>query len=179
MKKTVSILLAFIGVSVFGQKKAINQKDFCSALQKIMEYSVNKFDSLKGPGKVLWRGYYTDLFWQATDSIPGFTSNTIHKTITGLPFYHATFASGADTSSCIKKYYELVEMVKKCNGTTCCTYAITEGMKTPEIKRFEFWVKTIKPGTPKAVETLNISVNYQLNLGNNLGETFIIVGYKE
>lgn len=186
MKKIIFSLLCIVALSAYAQQKKVATtsakapaSDFCVAVDRLMKHSFDQFSTIKGAPQTFWREIYTDHFWLATDSLPGFTSNNIRATITNKFYYYAVYFHSTDTAMAVKKYNELIDMMKSCVPNLCCSFQMLEEQSMADMRRYGFWTQAAKPGNDKRFEKMYISVNYQVKRKTNEGEVFITIGFKE
>jgi len=153
--------------------------DFCTSINKVMQYSFDNFASIKEAEQKTKIGFYSEYFWMSKYQLAGFSENVIKLTITNKGYFSATYFRDADLLKALAKYNELIEMVKACVPKTCCDFSESVSKDMDDIKRFEFWTGQAKTGSDKRFEKAFISVNYLVETASRQAVVFLCVAPKE
>ncbi|MBI2268893.1 MAG: hypothetical protein HYU69_00890 [Bacteroidetes bacterium] len=134
--------------------------DLCTAINKVMKFSFDKFESIKEAEKQVKIGLYSEYSWMSKYQVPGFIDSKIKVTVTEKNYFTATYYNDWDTQTGVEKYNELIEKVKACVPRACCEFTPSVSKDMPDMKRFEFWTDKVKPGSDKRLYDVYIVVSY-------------------
>lgn len=158
--RKISLILFFTVILSYVKAQDALPVDLCSGIDQVMKYSFDEFKSIKSAEQKTKIGYFSEYFWASKYELQGFTENYIRLTITNKSYFNAQYFKSTDTEEGLKKYNELIELVKQCLPNLCCDYVQTIGNDFPDMKRYEFWSKKIKPTYDKKYDGVYIAVNF-------------------
>lgn len=153
--------------------------DLCTAINKVMKFSFDSFESVKEAEKQLKIGLYSEYSWMSKYQMPGFIDSKIKVTVTKKNYFVSTYYNDPDTQVGIEKYNELIEKVKACVPKSCCEFTPSVSKDMADMKRFEFWTDKVKPGTDKRLYDVYIVVGYVIETDTKHAVVTLTISPKE